>query len=345
MVGQYNSINRHDNNLTISQTIPFPTVFSAQSQLGDVLAEQSQLKTELTRNDLVYQIRQCYYYLQFLEEEHQILQAQDSVFKGFVESASLREKTGEGTLLEKNTAQTQANEIGNRLAQNRANQLRYLSLLQNLVGSQEPVTISETRLREQQLLLTNDSNAVAENPELAYIQKQIEVSESQRKVEIAKGLPDITLGYFNQTLIGTQSVNNQEVYFDGSKRFQGFQLGLAIPVFFNGYHAKVKSAALSAKVAESNYEAYQADLLGKYRQAMQEYLTNRNNLEYYRQSALINAESILLSGQKAYRGGEIGYSEYLFSLKTVNDIKERYLDALLRTNLSAAKLQYLTGKK
>lgn len=345
MVGQYNSINRHDNNLTISQTIPFPTVFSAQSQLGDVLAEQSQLKTELTRNDLVYQIRQCYYYLQFLEEEQNILLAQDSVFKGFVESASLREKTGEGTLLEKNTAQTQANEIGNRLAQNRANQLRYLSLLQNLVGSQEPVTISEMHLREQQLLLTNDSNAVAENPELAYIQKQIEVSESQRKVEIAKGLPDITLGYFNQTLIGTQSVNNQEVYFDGSKRFQGFQLGLAIPVFFNGYHAKVKSAALSAKVAESNYEAYQADLLGKYRQAMQEYLTNRNNLEYYRQSALVNAESILLSGQKAYRGGEIGYSEYLFSLKTVNDIKERYLDALLRTNLSAAKLQYLTGKK
>lgn len=345
MVGQYNSINRHDNNLTISQTIPFPTVFSAQSQLGDVLAEQSQLKTELTRNDLVYQIRQCYYYLQFLEEEQKILRAQDSVFKGFVESASLREKTGEGTLLEKNTAQTQANEIGNRLAQNRANQLRYLSLLQNLVGSQEPVTISEMHLQEQQLLLANDSNAVAENPELAYIQKQIEVSESQRKVEIAKGLPDITLGYFNQTLIGTQSVNNQEVYFDGSKRFQGFQLGLAIPVFFNGYHAKVRSAALSAKVAESNYEAYQADLQGKYRQALQEYLTNRNNLEYYRQSALVNAESILLSGQEAYRAGEIGYSEYLFSLKTVNDIKEKYLDALLRTNLSAAKLQYLTGKK
>ncbi|ASS50382.1 MAG: acriflavine resistance protein B [Candidatus Fluviicola riflensis] len=345
MVGQYNSINRSDNNLSISQTIPFPTVFSANSELGNVLIEQSKLKTELTKNELVHQIKQCYFYLQYLHEEQKILIAQDSVFKGFVESSSLREKTGEGTLLEKTTAQTQANEIGNRLAQNKANQSRYLLLLQNLIGSREPISIAETELKEQQLLLASDSNAVAENPELAYIQQQIEVTQSQRKVEIAKGLPDITLGYFNQTLIGTQNVNNQDVYFDGSKRFQGFQVGLAVPLFFNGYSAKVKSANLSTKVAESNLEAYQADLQGKYQQALQEYLNNRNSLEYYKQSALGNAESILLSGQKGYAGGEISYSEYLFSLKTANEIKERYLAILLQTNLSAAKLQYLTGKK
>lgn len=345
MVGQYNSINKHDNNLSISQTIPFPTLFSANAELGNVLIEQSKLKTELTRNELIYQIKQCYFYLQYLAEEQKILAAQDTVFKGFVESSSLREKTGEGTLLEKTTAQTQADELGNRLAQNKANQSRYLLLLQNLVGSQEPVSITETSLKEQKLLLVNDSTALAENPELAYVQQQIAISQSQRKVEIAKGLPDIRVGYFNQTLIGTQNVNNQDVYFGASKRFQGFQVGLAVPLFFNGYSAKLKSAKLSTKVAESNYEAHQADLQGKYQQALQEYLNNSNNLEYYKQSALENAESILVTARKSYAGGEIGYSEYLFSLKTANEIKERYLSILLQTNLSAAKLQYLTGKK
>lgn len=345
MVGQYNSINKHDNNLTISQSIPFPTVFSANAELGNVLIEQSKLKSELTKNELVYQIKQSYFYLQYLAGEQKILMAQDSVFKGFVESSSLREKTGESTLLEKTTAQTQANEIGNRLAQNKANQSRYLLLLQNLIGSPEPVSISEPTLKEQQLLLANDSNALAENPELAYVQQQIDVSQSQRKVEIARGLPDIKLGYFNQTLIGTQNVNNQDVYFGGSKRFQGFQVGLAVPLFFNSYSAKLKSANLSTKVAESNFEAHQADLQGKYQQALQEYLNNSNSLEYYKQSALQNAESILVTARKSYTGGEIGYSEYLFSLKTANEIKEKHLLVLLQTNLSAAKLQYLTGKK
>nr|WP_294858553.1 CusA/CzcA family heavy metal efflux RND transporter [uncultured Fluviicola sp.] len=345
MIGQYNSINKHDNNLSILQTIPFPTVFSANSELGDVLIEQSKLKTAWTRNELIYQIKQCYFYLQYLSEEQKILAAQDSVFKGFVESSSLREKTGEGTLLEKTTALTQANELGNRLAQNKANQSRYRLLLQNLIGSQEPVVIAEPVLKEQKLLLVNDSTALEENPELAYIQQQIAISESQRKVEIAKGLPDIRVGYFNQTLIGTQSVNNQDVYFGGSKRFQGFQVGLAVPLFFNGYSAKLKSAKLSTKVAESNYEAHQADLQGKYQQALQEYLNNTNSLEYYKQSALGNAESILVAARKSYAGGEIGYSEYLFGLKTANEIKERYLSILLQTNLSAAKLHYLTGKK
>lgn len=345
MVGQYNSINKHDNNLTISQSIPFPTVFSANAELGNMLIEQSKLKSELTKNELVYQIKQSYFYLQYLAGEQKILMAQDSVFKGFVESSSLREKTGEGTLLEKTTAQTQANEIGNRLAQNKANQSRYLLLLQNLIGSPEPVLISEPTLKEQQLLLANDSNAIANNPELAYVQQQIDVSQSQRKLEIARGLPDIKLGYFNQTLIGTQNVNNQDVYFGGSKRFQGFQVGLAVPLFFNSYSAKLKSANLSTKVAESNFEAHQADLQGKYQQALQEYLNNSNSLEYYKQSALQNAESILVTARKSYTGGEIGYSEYLFSLKTANEIKEKHLLVLLQTNLSAAKLQYLTGKK
>lgn len=344
MMGQYNSINRKDNNLTLSQTIPFPTVFSANAALGDALIEESRLKTAITKNELAHQIRQTYFYLQYLHDQEAVLQRQDSIFTDFVRVASLRFKTGEGSALEQTTAETQVSDIGNQLAQNKANQLRYSAFLQTLIGSNEPVVIAETTLQEQSFIPLTDSVAIQTNPELAMVQQQIEIAEKQRKVEIAKGLPDITLGYFNQTLIGVQTVDNQEVYFDASKRFQGFQVGLAIPLFFNGYNAKVKSTVASAKAAEGKVEAYQANLENSYGQAVQEYVNNRNNLAFYNQSALPNARLILDNSSKAYTLGEIGYPEYLLSLKTANEIMEKQLLALLQTNLSVANIRFLIGQ-
>jgi cobalt-zinc-cadmium resistance protein CzcA len=176
------------------------------------------------------------------------------------------------------------------------------------------------------------------------MQQQIDIAEKQRKVEIANGLPDIKLGYFNQTLIGTQTVDGQEMYFDASKRFQGFQVGLAIPLFFNAYNAKVKSAALAGKVAQGNAEATQANLQGAYLQAVQEYIGNRSNLTYYNQSALPSAQLILSTSKQAYALGEIGYPEYLLNLKTANEIMEKQLLAMLQTNLSVANIQFLIGQ-
>jgi heavy metal efflux system protein len=344
MMGQYNSINRTDNNLTISQSIPFPTVFSANAALGNALIEQSKLQTAITKNELTHQIRQTYFYLQFLHDEAAVLKRQDSIFADFVQVASLRFKTGEGSALEKTTAETQASDIKNQLAQNTANQQRYASFLQTLLGSNEPVTISETELQEQKFIPTIDSAAIKANPQLALMQQQIEIAEKQRKVEIANGLPDIKLGYFNQTLIGTQTVDGQEMYFDASKRFQGFQVGLAVPLFFNAYNAKVKSAALAGKVAQGKTEATQANLQGAYLQAVQEYIGNRSNLTYYNQSALPSAQLILSTSKQAYALGEIGYPEYLLNLKTANEIMEKQLLAMLQTNLSVANIQFLIGQ-
>jgi len=344
MVGQYNSINKTDNNLSVSQTIPFPTVFSANAALGNALIEESKLKTAVTKNELTYQIRQTYFYLQFLHEEAVILKQQDSIFRGFLQSAELRYKTGEGTLLEKTTAETQVNEVTNRLVQNNANQKRYLTFLQNLTGSPEPLILGESKLLEQQLIVSTDPVAIQNNPALAAIEQQITIAQQQEKVEVAKGLPDITLGYFNQTLIGVQTVNNQDVFYNGSKRFQGVQVGLSIPLFFNGYNAKMKTAALSTSVAESNLTAYQTNLEANYQQAVQEYLNNRSNLVYYNQSALPNATVIIVNSQQAYSSGEISYAAYLLNVKTANEIKEKQLGVLLQTNLSVAQLQLLIGE-
>jgi cobalt-zinc-cadmium resistance protein CzcA len=161
----------------------------------------------------------------------------------------------------------------------------------------------------------------------------------------AKSLPDITLGYFNQSLIGNQNINGQEVYFGGSKRFQGVQLGLAIPLFYGSYRSKLKAAVINQQINEANAKLFENKLVGVYHQAEQEYAKNKQTLLYYQTSALLNATLILKNSQLAYQGGDMSYAEYLLNLKKVNSIRENYLMAILKLNQSINTLAFLNGNQ
>lgn len=345
LYGQTNSIEKNDNNINISQTIPFPTVFAANSALADAHIKGAQLKTEKTKNELLYQVVQAYTNLQYLMSKAKLLKQQDSIYQGFLSSASLRYKTGESNLLEKTTAENQLFEVKNQAKQNQADIAIYTSQLQILTGVKEQLNISDADLKALNFELLSDSNATRQNASLKAIQQEIEIAQSAQKLASAKSLPDVTLGYFNQSLIGTQSINGQNVYFDGSKRFQGVQLGLAIPIFYGSYRSKIKAAGINKDINEANAKLFEIKLMGAYQQAVQEYLKNNETINYLESSALPNATLILKNSQLAYQGGDMSYSEHLLNLKTVNNIRENYLMAILKLNQSVNTLAFLNGNQ
>ncbi|WP_366183406.1 CusA/CzcA family heavy metal efflux RND transporter [Flavobacterium ovatum] len=342
--GQFNSYVKTDNSFSVSQTIPFPTVFAANASLGNALIKSSELKANITKSELVYRISQTYSNLQYLYTRESLLQKQDSIYQGFVKSASLRYKTGESTQLEQSTAETQLYETQNILKENKANVNVYLSQLQTLLGSQEAIVIADRILVEQSFLDTNKDKAIAESPILAYVNQQVEVAEKQKKVETAKALPDITFGYFNQSLIGSQINATSSDLATSNNRFQGINLGLSIPIFYGSYSAKIKSESTNQEIARMNLENNEISLKGQYAQAGMEFQKNKTSLEYYKKSGVPNANLILSKSQSAYKNGEISYSENLLNLRTANGIQENFLSAILQYNLSIALLEHLSGK-
>ncbi len=342
--GQYNSINR-DNNITISQSIPFPTLFSSQNQLNKANIKGSELKLQFTQNELINQVKSVYYYIMYLQTERNLLLSQDSIFTSFSNASINRFKAGEYTLLEKTTAETQLMEIKNLLAQNQSNIFIYQSQLQALMNSKVPVQIEQKPITKMELNLPPDSTAYSQNPYLLYKKQQIEISSKQKKVETAKVLPEFTFGYFNQSLIGYQNTNGRDTYYDASKRFTGFHAGVSIPLWIVPQIAKVKTAALSQKVMESNFEHFQTNIQSQYTQYLQEYMQDKSTLAYYEKSALPNAELIIKQANKSFEYGEIGYLEYLQSIKTALAIKSKYLSSLNQYNQSIIKIEFLFGKK
>jgi cobalt-zinc-cadmium resistance protein CzcA len=152
------------------------------------------------------------------------------------------------------------------------------------------------------------------------------------------------IGYFNQTLTGVQDTETG-IIAGGGDRFTGFQVGLAIPIWFAPHQARTRAAEFSRRAAESNYTSTQRTMSGDLQQAIQAYTKNRNSLTYYKETGLPNADLILKQSQTAFRNGEIGYAEYLLGLRNANSIRENYLQTLSDYNQSIIFIEFLVGNK
>jgi len=341
--GQANST-KWDNYGSITQTIPNPSLFRNGKLLSEAQIKGSELNVRVNQNELVSQVKATWYQLAFFEQLKHLLQSQDTIYSNFLKAAEARYRSGETNLLEQKTAETQLIEVRNTLRKNDADIHIYQRQLQTLLNAQEQVSIdidSLSKIAFSPETLYKDSLT---NPLAAYLHQQIVIADRSIGLEKAKAKPDFTVGYFNQSIIGTQTVNGLEKYYGSGYRFQGFQAGIQIPIFYKAYSYRIKAAQTEKKIIESNYDLYNLNLKGQYEQAVQEYMKNKTSIEYYEKSAKPNADLILKQAQTALRNGEIGYVEFLQATKTYTDIQTNYLQAVNLYNQSIVTIQYLIGR-
>ncbi|MBL7850492.1 MAG: TolC family protein [Cyclobacteriaceae bacterium] len=343
MSGQYNSLNK-DNNLTITQNLPFPTVFTSQSRLGELRVESSRFREAASRNELIYQVKLVYQALQFLMAREKLLRSQDSLFAELVRTTTLQLATGEGTLLQKTSAETRYNEIKNQMVQNLADQLTFRAQLRVLMNTPDEVSFPTGDFQPMTTSLVDDVGQVSDNPMLAYQQSLSSVAQQEKRVEANRVLPDLTLGYFNQSLIGFQTQpDGTDRLFSADDRFTGFMVGLAIPVWFVSPAARVKAAGARSESARYQAESMEKQLQGEWRQAVQQFEKNNSSLSYYTRSALPNAQLLLRQSTAAFRAGDIGQADFRLNVQQALSIQETYLQTVFDYNKSILMLEFLAG--
>lgn len=339
MLGQFNS-SAQDNNLTISQTIPFPTVFLSQSAFGDARTRSAELRLAASYNELAYQVKSAFYQYAVLLERERLLREQDSIVAAFARAASKRTTAGETSLLEASTAALQSSETALALAQTRSDIVSAQNQLQNLLASATPIGIVSPKPLKRAMQIPSDTAVFARNPLYAFVKQQLAVAASAQSLEAARVLPDISIGYFSQTFIGVQE--GSRIY-GANDRFTGVQIGIAVPLWIVPQLAKIEAAALATDIARTNAEAYRLQLSGLVAGAVQQFLKFRTSLEYYEQNALPQAALVQATAQKLYERGDAGYWEYSQSLARVLAVKTNYMDALAQYNQSVLTLEFLAG--
>jgi cobalt-zinc-cadmium resistance protein CzcA len=341
--GQFNSYSK-DNSFTVSQSFAFPTVYINQNKLAKANIKSSEWQLKTSQLEIATQVKQIYWQLAYLYSKQKLFAYQDSLYTGFQKAAELRAKTGETNRLEMISARSQSLEIKNQLQQINADLVIYNQKLQTILNVETTLYPADTVLHRIDYLPAADKSVLAANPSVSYINQQIEVSRLEKKVESSRILPDLSIGYFSQTMQGTQEINGVPRIFGTGNRFTGIQAGIAIPLWFAPYSAKTKAAKFKEKVAQANAEYYSKSLSGNYRSLMLEFSKNSNSVEYYEKQAIPEADLIIEQATRSYKAGAMDYLDYILSLNRALSIKQSYLDAQNNYNQTIISIDFITGK-
>lgn len=339
--GQYNSLN-NDNNITISQSFSSPFLYSSASKLARENIESSEINLRLTENELIKNVKSNYYNLAYLLSRQKLLKYEDSLFTQVLRASELRFKTGETNLLEKANSEVQKMQIENELSLSEGDIAIYKKRLETLIQS-ESFSIADTTLPK--LTLNVDTTSIEGSLHLKHWAHQMDVTKAERKLEQSKLTPDFNFGFFSQTLIGNHSVDGQEVYYSGSKRFTGIQAGVSIPLWFRPQAARISASKINEQIAGNNYHYKKVALSGELQILLEELKKNQKSLDFYERSALPQAELILEHAEKSFRAGAIGYLEYTQSITRALDIKTKYLESLNANNQTIISIEFITGNK
>lgn len=338
--GQFNSFSK-DNSFTVSQSFAFPSVYINQNRLAKANIKSSEWQLKSSKVEIAGQVKQAYWQLAYLYSKQKLFAYQDSLYSGFLKAAMLRANTGETNQLEMISARSQSLEVKNQLRQINADLIIYNQKLKTLLNSQIVFIPKDTVLYR---IDTQTEIALNNNPSLLLANQQIEVSKLERKVENSKSLPEFNVGYFSQTIQGTQEINGIPRVFGAGNRFTGVQAGITVPIWFKPYSAKSKAAKIKVKVAETDAENFSKNLSGTYKSLMLELSKNNNNVDFYEKQAIEEANLIIKQATQSYKAGAMDYLDYILSLNRALTIKQNYLDALNQYNQTVISIEFITGK-
>ncbi|MCR5889446.1 CusA/CzcA family heavy metal efflux RND transporter [Hymenobacter sp. J193] len=344
VLGTYGQINspERDNVLSVAQSFALPGYYKAQAGLSRAQIAGREQQLAQVQAELSRQVRRSYEQAVYARHHLRFLRGQDSIYAEFLRAAQLRFKTGEVARLEPANAIIQQGETQNLLARSRADLVVAQRQLQALLQARQAVFVADSTL---QLLPapTADTAQLASTPQARVLRQQLTERQAETRLVQARGLPDLTLGYTNQSLRGTYQENGRAVTYGPGNRFQSVQAGVAIPLLQGPQRARVQAARLQEQAAAATYQHYQAQATAQLDELRTRLLEQRQRVQFYQQTALPQAAIIVRLSQRAYKAGETTYSELLLNLERALSVRTAYLDALLQHNLTVIDLDYLLG--
>ncbi|MEO7176600.1 MAG: CusA/CzcA family heavy metal efflux RND transporter [Saprospiraceae bacterium] len=342
--GQYNSI-ENDFAFQVTQNIPFPTYYKAKSNLLKANMSAAQIEEEIDRQQIKAQVQSYYYLLQYLQQSKQQLQILDSFYTDFSRAADVRFKAGETNLLEKVSAETRRGQIG-LLTQKSISEYKIAyNSLKKLMNIEEDFTIPDDK--DLNILLISegqDPSWIARNPVLKKLQQESEIEAASIKVETKATLPGFSLSYINQSIIGFQNINGNDVYYDRNKRFQGLNLGVNFPISYSAINAKKKASSLKRQSLQKEADQAKQTLEGQMQNAIEQYDQQLSQYKYFKNTAIPNADLMMSTARLAFKTGEIGYLEYLQAMQTATEVKLEYLKSIQQLNQNALNIRFLTNQ-
>ncbi len=344
LLGQNNS-RRFDQNYIVTQEILHPSYVKAHQGLAEQNTTLSRHRLNISKQELIFEIRQSWYTILYLDALLSVLIREDSVVTQYVKAATLKLKTGESTFLEKTSADIRQQQLLQLRTQTQLLIDVEKNKIRQWLNSPEEMQLSPLGFQPIELSVILDSISISNNPTIQLALQQIQIANAEKKVIQTAALPDFKAGYFIQSIAGPQDFDGRIRNYNAVPRFQGVQLGLSIPVFGGKYYkAKSNAAELELSKQQKQSEYVQTQLQSQLRQLIDQYSFYKISLNTYENTTLPNVSSIVAHASRAYTSGDISYVEYSLALQTNLETQKTYLETIHRLNQTAISIQLIINQ-
>ncbi len=339
MIGQYNSYYRKDNNITINQTIPFPTSFREEKNLGVEIGKLSQIESLLLLRDLEQQLALSFDQYGYIQTQIRYLQELDSSLIQLEEKSKIRMDLQDISRLDYSLVQTKRMRLANDISLLESQLLGEKRKIASLLNLEESTFSLESTnyLAKLNFLPKTD---VSNHPISQWYQQKNGVYLQEKQVNFSHQLPEINLGYFNQTLVGVQNLNGVDTKFTQANRFQGYMVGANVPLFWGAYKNRNQVTTLSMQ--QNELESAQS------KQAMQ-----REFMQLTERLTILSASMEKLGGQLnnelkflmedakvKFDVGEISFIEFLQIQQQRSELELTYLQLINQYNQTSIQLNW-----
>jgi outer membrane protein TolC len=237
--------NRTD--FSIKQSLDFPTAYRFKNQISDLKNEQIMLLYRKELYAVRLQAKLIYFDVVYYNALIAELTKRVTYARQIAQSYKSKFDVGETNILEYNKAQLNLLNASKTLESTEVERSARLAELTLLNGG---ILLEITESEFQQVVLPAGfdqwiSQAEQQNPMLAWINSEIEISRKQEELSKALGLPKLQAGYMSESVVGQQ--------------YQGVTVGVSVPLWENKNrvkYAKANSLALESVEADNKVQFY-----------------------------------------------------------------------------------------
>ena len=296
--------------LVASQSFDFPSVYVQKNKLAKSKAASYDRQGAEFRQQILLQAKELCLDLVLLNQQKALLDQRRQNAEQLSELYATRLQSGDANILETNKIDL---ELLNAKTEARMNEATRIAKLQELATLNGGIAIefTDTAYTPVKELLSFEelrSEAVTSNPQLLTLKSEQIAAQRQLSVNKSKGLPGFELGYRLNTATG-------------GERFNGFLVGVTIPLFSN--RNNVRQAKAQSLYTDLQLESTTSTVESELRQLYNQSLALRTSMDEY--NAVLKSQNNLALLNKAIQTGQISMIEYFVDVTTLYQSMQNYM--------------------
>ena len=336
-------VNMVDHGLMVGVTAVQPLYMGGQiingNRLAKVNVEAKQLQSQTSKKSVLLQAEQYFWQIITLKEKQKTLDVVGDMLSNLEKDASVAVKSGVGMRNDLLSVQLKQNEVESaRLKLDNGLKLARLVLAQYIGMENKDIDVSADgdllQMPVYPAIKVDHNQAVNELPEYQLLQKDVEATNLQYKLEIGKRMPSLGIGagysYYN---MGKGTNNN----------FASMFVTMSIPIsgWWGGSHAIKRSKlvednareqlAINTQLLKIRMQKDWNDLDDAYKQ-----------LELSRKSIEQSKENLRLNSDY-YHAGTVTMNDLLIAQQQYQQCRDRYTDAYSQLQLKMVEYRQSIG--